>query len=271
MTLHAPNPSPPARAPAANDRAARESEGRFFDQLVDDRGEFNPFADRGWKTLARQFTAMVPIERPVRLLDIGCGTGQSRQLYARHARLYAGVDLSRRGLDIARRQFPESAWVRADANQLPFEDGSWDVIAFSSVLHHIPDFGRALREALRVVRPGGHVFAFDPNLLHPAMALFRCPASPLYTPVGVSPNERPLTAWALRAAFVAAGFERVRQHGQSDIPYRAVAPRGMNACLKAYNAADRLLQASGLARWFGTFIVTAATRPHAAGGTGGRA
>ena len=109
--------------------------------------------------------------------------------------------------------------------------------------------------------PGGRVFAFDPNVYHPAMALFRHPSSPLYIAEGVSPHERPLRPSTLRRAFVEAGFVDVRQHCQADIPYREVAPPLINACLWLYNAADWLLQRSGLARWFGTFVVTAAQAP----------
>ena len=105
------------------------------------------------------------------------------------------------------------------------------------------------------------MFAFDPNLLHPAMALFRHPRSPLYQTAGVSPNERPLLPSALRQAVVGAGFIGLRQHCQSNIAYRKVAPRLLNALLGAYNVADRLWEHFGLGRWFGAFIVTAADKP----------
>src|SRR5205085_1793037 len=156
----------------------------------------------------------------------------------------------------ARARFPESEWLTADARALPFAANCFDVVAFSSVLHHIPDFPAALREALRVLRPGGRAFAFDPNLLHPAMALFRHPRSPLYSLQGVSPDERPLLPAVLRRAFRDAGFIDLRQRGQSDIPYRYVAPRLLNAALSLYNAGDWLWEHAGLGRWFGTFVVT---------------
>jgi SAM-dependent methyltransferase len=237
-----------------NESAPRER--AFFDRMVRDRGEFNPFADRGWQTLARRFERWVASGRPLDLLDVGCGTGMSRRLYAAHARRYVGIDLSAEALAVARERFPDDEWLLADACALPFADGSFDVVAFSSVLHHIPDFTAALREARRVLRPGGKAFAFDPNLLHPAMALFRHPRSPLYSSQGVSPDERPLRPAALRAAFRDAGFVRLRQRGQSDIPYRHVAPRLLNAALTAYNAADWAWEHVGLGRWFGTFVVT---------------
>jgi ubiquinone/menaquinone biosynthesis C-methylase UbiE len=238
-----------------------QRERAYFDRVVEDQGEFNPFAERGWRTLARQFERSVRPQGLLRVLDIGCGTGQSRQLYAAHAGSYLGIDLSQRAVAAARARFPDSDWLVADARSLPCAAGSFDVVAFSSVLHHIPHFGTALNEAVRVLRPGGQVFAFDPNLLHPAMALFRHPRSPCYLPQGVSPDECPLLPGVLRRAFRQAGLCSVGQRCLSDIPYRAVAPRLLNACLALYNVADRLWAWSGLARFFGTFVVTWGSKP----------
>jgi SAM-dependent methyltransferase len=231
------------------------AEGRYFDRLVEEGGDFNPFTDRGWSTLARRFAAAVP-GSGLRVLDVGCGTGRSRSIYRQRAGRYAGIDLSLGALRLARRREADAEWLQADALRLPFRDASHDVVAFSSVLHHVPDRRAALAEALRVLRPGGWAFAFDPNLLHPAMLLFRHPKSPLYNPEGVSPDERPLLPRTLREDFQATGFATIGQRCQSDLPYRAVAPKGMDALLPLYNRADRLWEKSGLGRWFGTFVVT---------------
>jgi SAM-dependent methyltransferase len=208
-----------------------------------------------------RFAEMVPSGKPLRLLDIGCGTGQSWQLYKDRAAFYAGIDLSFEALSVGRRKFSMADWVQADAGRLPFAAGSFDAVAFSSVLHHMPDFLPALAEALRVLTPGGRVFAFDPNLLHPAMALLRWPKSPFYLSKGVSPNEAPLLPSVLRRAFDTAGFVDIRQRCQSDIPYREVAPSLINACLSLYNTADWIFERIGLGRWFGTFVLTAGTKP----------
>lgn len=240
-----------------------ERETDFFNHLAEHHGEFNPFTEHGWQTLASRFEEMITPSKPLAILDIGCGTGNSKQLYERHADRYVGVDLANRAIDIARRRFPTDEWHVADACALPFRDGTFDVVAFSSVLHHIPDFTRALVEGRRVLKPGGSIFAFDPNALHPAMALFRLPGSPFYLSGGVSPDERPLRATALRSAVVAAGLQSVRQRCQSDIPYRRVGPRLLNAFLGMYNIADWLMERSRLSRWFGTFIVTCAQKPTA--------
>ncbi len=231
-------------------------ESEYFNGHVAQEGDFNPFATAGWETIARRFREWLPIRGEVDLLDVGCGTGQSKQIYDSHLRSYTGIDLSSVAIQRARQAHPESTWVCGDACQLPFESDQFDVVAFSSVLHHIPDFVSALREAARVLKPNGWVFAFDPNVLHPAMALFRHPNSPLYNPNGVSPNEKPLSAGKLRREFQAAGFAEIRQRGQSSIPYRAVAPQGMNRFLKLYNALDWTWERVGMGRWFGSFILT---------------
>ncbi len=112
-----------------------------------------------------------------------------------------------------------------------------------------------------MLRPGGWAFAFDPNLLHPAMLLFRHPRSPLYNPEGVSPDEQPLLPSVLRDDFRSAGFTAIGQRCQSDLPYRAVAPKGMDRLLPLYNRADWLWEKIGLGRWFGTFVVTWGRKP----------
>jgi len=248
------------KAPPTSRRDARV-EADYFDELVGAGGEFDPLADSGWKTLQRRFEAFVQPRPGLRVLDIGCGTGQSRQLYAGYASEYVGVDLSETALARARAKFPEDRWSCCDARALPFGSGAFDLVAYSSVLHHIPDFDAALREGLRVLAPGGRAFAFDPNLLHPAMALFRHPRSPLYSSHGVSPNEAPLLPSVLRDGFARAGFVDLQQRAQSDIAYREVAPRLLNAALGVYNVADRWLERIGLGRWFGVFVITAGTRP----------
>ena len=241
--------------------SAAGREGRYFDQLVHESGDFNPYTEHGWQTLARRFAATVPSGPKLRVLDVGCGTGRSRQIYAAHASAYAGIDLSFGALSLARRRFAGSWWLQADALRLPFRDGSFDVVAFSSVLHHIGDFRAALEAAHRVLRPGGWVFAFDPNLLHPAMLLFRHPKSPLYKPEGVSPDEKPLLPRVLRQAFAEAGLTAIGQRCQSDIPYREVAVKRLDALLGIYNRADWLWEKTGMGRWFGTFVVTWGRRP----------
>lgn len=238
-------------------------DGVYFDRLVEESGDFNPFTDRGWDTLRRRFSDVSHARTGLRVLDVGCGTGRSLRIYEPQVASYTGMDLSLGALRLAHVRHADRAWTQGDALKLPFRDASLDVVAFSSVLHHVPDMHAALDAAVRVLRPGGLVFAFDPNLLHPAMLLFRHPRSPLYRAEGVSPDEQPLLPRVLREAFDRAGLARVGQRCQSDIPYRAVAPKLLNAVLPAYNALDRVWETIGAGRLFGTFVVTWGHKPDA--------
>jgi SAM-dependent methyltransferase len=242
-------------------RTRPQREAAHFDRLIEAEGDFNPFADRGWQTLARRYEkATVGLGRG-RVLDVGCGTGQSQRIYESGASQYVGLDVSLEALRTAASRRPDAGWLQGDALHLPFPNRSFEVVAFSSVLHHLADRTSALIEARRVLVPGGLVFAYDPNLLHPAMLLFRWPRSPLYRSEGVSPDEQPLLPHQLRLALAAAGFERVGQRCQSDIPYRHVGVGVLNRLLPAYNALDWVWERCGAGRWMGSFVVTWARTP----------
>ena len=65
----------------------------------------------------------------------------------------------------------------------------------------------------------------------------------------------------LDKVFIDAGFDVVYARGQSNIPYRNVAPRLINAVLGAFNVVDWVWDRAGLGRRFGTFVITLARRP----------
>jgi SAM-dependent methyltransferase len=95
-----------------------------------------------------------------RLLEIGVGTGRIALPLHGRGRRVVGVDLSLPMLERYRAKaaaagLPPPPLLRADAARLPFRDASVDVVLESHVLHLIPDWERALDEALRVLVPGG--------------------------------------------------------------------------------------------------------------------
>jgi ubiquinone/menaquinone biosynthesis C-methylase UbiE len=94
------------------------------------------------------------------VLEIAIGTGRNLPYYPRDVHL-AGIDVSPAMLEIARKRAAESARVVdlrvADAQALPFPDGSFDVVVSTLSLCTIPDERRAIVEARRVLRPGGRL------------------------------------------------------------------------------------------------------------------
>jgi phosphatidylethanolamine/phosphatidyl-N-methylethanolamine N-methyltransferase len=97
-----------------------------------------------------------------RVLEVGVGTGISLPLYSSDVKI-TGVDLSDAMLDKARERVRESnldnveALAVMDAENLRFEDDSFDVVVAQYVVTAVPHPERALDEFLRVVRPGGEI------------------------------------------------------------------------------------------------------------------
>ncbi|HMJ03918.1 MAG TPA: class I SAM-dependent methyltransferase, partial [Conexibacter sp.] len=105
-----------------------------------------------------------------RSLEIGSGTGyfSLNLLQAGTIREATCTDISPGMLATLRgnaeRLGLEVETVATDAEQLPFEDASFDLVLGHAILHHIPDLSRAFAEFMRVLRPGGTVvFAGEPS------------------------------------------------------------------------------------------------------------
>ena len=91
------------------------------------------------------------------LLDVGAGSGRHSLLAARHGARVIAVDVGD-SIDVARANLPpEVLTVQADAEALPFDAESFDLVMSIGVLHHLPDTERALTDITRYVRRGGHV------------------------------------------------------------------------------------------------------------------
>lgn len=105
------------------------------------------------------------------VLDIGCGPGTNFRYYPAGARVTA-IDYNEHMLPMARAEVARleadgslsGAHIevrQADAMALPFPDESFDAYVTTLVLCSVPDLDRAVEEAWRVLRPGGHVRLFE--------------------------------------------------------------------------------------------------------------
>jgi SAM-dependent methyltransferase len=90
-----------------------------------------------------------------RLLDVGCGTGELLAAAAARGAAPAGADVAPGMVSRARRAAPGADVRLADAEDLPWPDGAFDVVAAVNVLHLADDPAAALAEAARVLAPGG--------------------------------------------------------------------------------------------------------------------
>ena len=135
--------------------------------------------------------AEFPKYKDRRVLEIGVGLGADHQRFAEAGAILTGVDLTPRAIEHTRRRFEllglKSDLQVADAENLPFGGGLFDLVYSWGVLHHTPDTEKAIREVFRVLRPGGfakvmlyHKYSFVGVMLWVRYALLRLkPLTPL--------------------------------------------------------------------------------------------
>jgi ubiquinone/menaquinone biosynthesis C-methylase UbiE len=137
------------------------------------------------------------------VLDVGCGTGNATSLAVGDGRRVTGVDAAPGMLSIARARVPQAEFVEADFTALPLPDAHADATLAVHAVLYAPDRVAALREWLRVTRPGGRLSlsAPGPGSLSPLAVL-----GAVYTAYGIEweddyPMPEDLRAWAEEAGW----------------------------------------------------------------------
>ena len=105
---------------------------------------------------ARDLVNAIPLERPVRIADLGCGDGRATQLLAAKwpgARI-VGVDSSVEMLDAAAKLGLDAAWQRAGIDTW-VPDAPFDLVFSNAAIHWLPDHAAVLSRLVDAVAPGG--------------------------------------------------------------------------------------------------------------------
>jgi ubiquinone/menaquinone biosynthesis C-methylase UbiE/DNA-binding transcriptional ArsR family regulator len=177
-------------APARFVRPAIESLDRSDPQLSDDHARLAAVRDQRSQAAQSFFARLAPTwdrirslhapeaavesavlealgPKPLRtLLDLGTGTGKMLQLLAPRAARAVGLDASHAMLSVARANLEKAGLTRIELRQgdiyaPPFPRNSFDLVIIHQVLHYLDDPARAIREAARLVAPGGRLLVID--------------------------------------------------------------------------------------------------------------
>lgn len=147
--------------------------------------------------------------KPLKLLELGCGTGIFTQELSKTIHAIDAIDISADLLDIASKKIHKKnvTFIKANAYDTKFKGGSYDAIVGVSVLHHL-EVLPAFKEMYRLLRPAGKVLFSEPNMLNPQIFLER---STSFTRklFHCSPDETAFVRWKLLRLMNEVGFRDV--------------------------------------------------------------
>lgn len=182
------------------------SERAFYDELFD-RNPDNEHITSGYEDLY-DFAFQKPPQGSV--LDLGCGTGAHAVRMAERGYDVIAVDLSASGVRAARERFKRAGvsgrFVVADAEHLPFRNGSVDVVWSSLLLHHFPKLASLPDELARVATK--RVIAMEPNA-HNLLSWFAFNVvNPIWGLSTTTRNQRALYPKRLNQRMARSGFRQ---------------------------------------------------------------
>lgn len=142
---------------AHEDKAPHEV-AAMFDDIADGYDRLNDVLsvgqDRLWRRAVLKAVKAQPGER---VLDLAAGTGTSSVPFVRAGAQVVPTDFSLGMLEAGKAARPRLPFTAGDAVRLPFADASFDAVSISFGLRNVVDSDAALREMLRVTRPGGRL------------------------------------------------------------------------------------------------------------------
>jgi len=130
--------------------------------------------------------------RGLRLLDIGCGLGESSVYFALQGAQVTATDLSPAmvecAVNLGKFHGVTIEGIVSAAEFLNVPDGCFDIVYIANAIHHVPDRKALFEQMRRALKPGGRFFSFDPIAYNPVINLYRRMATKVRTP-----DEMPLT------------------------------------------------------------------------------
>lgn len=213
-----------------------------------------------WYQIVLEF---LPPVQGKRILEIACGRGGFSRLLGSRDASVCGADFSASAVAIAKERLlghPALAdrvnYVQADAQNMSFDENSFDIVISCETIEHVPDPRAAVREMYRVAKPGGTLYLTTPNYLN-FMGLYLIYATVRHPGLKSSqPLDQRFLFPEIRQIVTRAGWKIVRTDGTvHQFPFLPGRDPVRISSLESSRAIRRLLQ------FFALHYLVIATKP----------
>jgi 2-polyprenyl-3-methyl-5-hydroxy-6-metoxy-1,4-benzoquinol methylase len=158
-----------------------------------------------------QMKLLALLDRPQRVLDVGCSTGYLAERLQQRGATVVGLDLDERAAELARRFCAEVHIGDVETMELPFEPASFDAIVCGDLIEHVRDPQALLARLRPFLSPGGRLVLSTPNIANWAVRLSLLFGRFRYTEWGILDRTHMhfFTRKTLRECLEAAGYRVV--------------------------------------------------------------
>ncbi|NJN21774.1 MAG: class I SAM-dependent methyltransferase [Leptolyngbya sp. RL_3_1] len=193
-----------------------EREREHFNQLADELGSvwWGSVTKAGQLRIDQRgelATRHGHLEAGKTVLEPGAGNGEFTIRLAKSGASVTGVEIAPKQVAIANQKLshcPNVKIIEGDVTQLPFADQSFDAVVGNAVLHHF-ELNQTLPELYRILKPGGHFFFTEPNMMNPQIAVEKN-IKFIGKRLQNSPDETAFFRWRIARRLRGIGFQAVR-------------------------------------------------------------
>ncbi len=195
----------------------KEAEKEFFDTALSE-SPWTTFNRNGQKQIFKLFEEKVRPKQGEVTLDMGCGTGEFSERLEQYGLNVTGMDISEKAIKRCKEKYKESSmhFEVQDIERTTWKDASADIIFFGGVLHHFPHRKKVFKEAFRVLRKNGRIFAFDPHYYNLIIWTYR---ELLGVKMQKTENEVLIKPEEIKKELTDAGFTRIDARGTANITF----------------------------------------------------
>lgn len=243
----------------------KNAEIEFFDNATN-ISPWTTFNKNGQQHIFTLFDEIVKPKQGEIAVDMGCGTGEFSIKLKEYGVNVIGIDISKKSIEYCREKYTainELSFEVQDIEKTTWKEGSVDIIFLGGVLHHFPKREKVFKEAYRILKKNGRLYAFDPNYHNLIIWIYR---ELFNIKTQKTENEILVKQKDIQEELKQVGFTEINVKATSNITFdikyfKKLVPFPLYYGVYIYNGIEYAIQCSkALREKHGSFVITYARK-----------